>query len=62
MSFAYLPANVGFFLGAGLGSIVTQAGVFMVFPVAALLTALGLITLLFAARQDIAPAMAQAGA
>lgn len=56
MSFAYLPVNVGFFLGAGLGSIVTQAGVFTVFPVAAVMTALGLIALFFAARQEVSPA------
>jgi hypothetical protein len=50
MSFAYLPVNVGGILGPGLGSLITQAGVFMVFPAAALLTAVG-VGALFAARK-----------
>ena len=51
MSFAYLPVNMGFILGAGLGSVVTQGSLFNVFPVAAVLTALGLLALIYAARQ-----------
>lgn len=51
MSFAYLPVNVAVILGAALGSIVTQGSVFAIFPVAALLTAAGVVALLVAARQ-----------
>ena len=51
MSFAYLPVNVGGILGPGLGSLITQAGVFAVFPAAAVLTALGVGTLLAARKK-----------
>lgn len=51
MAFAFLPVNVGLLIGAVLGSFVTQASTFAVFPVAAVLTALGVLMLAFAARQ-----------
>ena len=50
MSFAYLPVNVGFMIGPAIGSVVTQATIFAVFPVAAILTALGVGALAIAAR------------
>ena len=52
MSFAYLPVNVGGILGPGLGSLVTQAGVFAVFPAAAVLTALGVGAMLSARKRQ----------
>jgi DHA1 family multidrug resistance protein-like MFS transporter len=55
MSFAYLPVNVGAIVGASVGSVITQVGVFTIFPVAAVLTALGVVSLVYAARKEIAP-------
>lgn len=51
MSFAYLPVNMGLFLGPTIGSLVTRGSVFAVFPTAAILTALGIVLLGFAARR-----------
>jgi MFS family permease len=53
MAFAYLPANVGFTLGAALGTQITQSSVFNVFPASALMTALGLLILYVAYRQPV---------
>jgi DHA1 family multidrug resistance protein-like MFS transporter len=53
MSFAYLPVNVGSIVGAGVGSVITQVGVFTIFPVAAVLTALGVVSLVYAARKEV---------
>ena len=57
MSFAYLPVNVGFMIGPAVGSVVTQASIFAVFPVAAVLTALGVGALAIAARVGRAQTM-----
>lgn len=54
MSFAYLPANVGFTMGAALGTLITKNSVFNVFPASALMTALGLLLLWAAYRQPVA--------
>jgi MFS family permease len=51
MSFAYLPVNVGFLVGPAIGSLVTRGSVFAVFPVAAVMTAVGLGALLLAERR-----------
>ncbi len=51
MSFAYLPVNVGFMVGPAIGSVVTRAGIFAVFPTAALLTILGIGMLRIASSQ-----------
>ena len=42
MSFAYLPVSVGFLAGPAIGSLATSGTVFAVFPLAAVLTALGI--------------------
>lgn len=57
MSLAYLPVNVGFMVGPAIGTAITQRSLFAVFPAAALLTMLGLATLLVAYRQgsDVSP-------
>jgi len=50
MSFAFLPINVGSFVGPAVGSIITRGSVFTVFPAAALSTAVGLWALAVASR------------
>lgn len=53
MSFAYLPVNVGSMIGPAIGSVVTRGSVFTVFPVAAVLTGLGVGALVVAERQRV---------
>jgi MFS family permease len=53
MSFAFLPVNIGVFLGPLIGSIVTRNTVFAAFPTAAILTALGLGLLVFAYKHKL---------
>jgi DHA1 family multidrug resistance protein-like MFS transporter len=55
MAFAYLPVNVGSIVGPGIGSLATRGSLFAVFPVAALLTALGVTMLFFARGQESKP-------
>jgi len=54
MTFAYLPANIGFVIGPGIGSAIASVDVFLVFPSAAVLTGLGLAAVIYAWRQPIA--------
>jgi MFS transporter, DHA1 family, multidrug resistance protein len=56
MTFAYLPTNVGFVIGPGIGSVVASVDVFLVFPTAAVLTALGLAAVIYAWRQPVSVA------
>jgi hypothetical protein len=56
MTFAYLPANIGFVVGPAIGSVIASVDVFLVFPAAALLTLLGLVAVILAWRQPIAAA------
>jgi len=51
MSFAYLPVNVGAVVGPAIGSLVTHGSVLAVFPMAALLTLLGIGLLAVAYRK-----------
>jgi len=53
MTFAYLPANMGFVIGPGIGSVIASVDVFLVFPAAAVLTAVGLSAVIFAWRQPV---------
>ncbi|HEV8469629.1 MAG TPA: MFS transporter [Candidatus Limnocylindria bacterium] len=53
MTFAYLPANMGFVIGPGIGSVIASVDVFLVFPAAAVLTAVGLFAVSFAWRQPM---------
>jgi MFS family permease len=53
MTFAYLPANVGFVIGPAIGSVIASADVFLVFPAAALLTVAGLGAVVYAWRQRV---------
>jgi MFS family permease len=45
MSFAYLPVNVGYMIGPAIGSVVAHGNLFMIFPIAAVFSALGLLVL-----------------
>lgn len=51
MSFAYLPVNLGSGVGPALGALVTGGSVLSVFPASAVITLLGIGTLLIARRQ-----------
>ena len=51
MTFGYLPTNVGFIIGPAIGSAVATVDVFLVFPAAAALTALGVAAVAYAYRQ-----------
>lgn len=53
MSFAYMPVNIGFMIGAAVGTRITQTSLFNIFPAAALFTALGLMALVIAYRQQV---------
>ncbi len=50
MTFAFLPANMGSFVGPAIGAVITRGTVYAVFPAGAVLTLLG-IGLLLAARR-----------
>jgi DHA1 family multidrug resistance protein-like MFS transporter len=61
MTFAYLPVNVGFAVGPGIGAVITRGSIFTVFPAAAVMTLLGIVALALAARQPVpAPALSEA--
>jgi len=53
MTFAYLPANIGFVIGPAFGSVIASVDVFLVFPAAAGLTILGLAAVIYALRQPV---------
>jgi DHA1 family multidrug resistance protein-like MFS transporter len=55
MSFAYLPVNLGFFLGPALGSLLVGFNLFAIFPAAFIFSGLGWLTLA-RARREPAPA------
>jgi DHA1 family multidrug resistance protein-like MFS transporter len=52
MSFAYMPVNFGFMVGAAVGSRITQSSLFNIFPAAALFTLFGLLLLRIAYRHS----------
>ena len=51
MAFAYVPVNVGFLVGAALGTLVTGRDIFVIFPITAAVTALGTVALVIAGRR-----------
>ncbi len=53
MAFAFLPVNLGVFVGPAIGSVVTKSSVFTVFPVAAVITIISLGALVFASRKPL---------
>ncbi|HET6486747.1 MAG TPA: MFS transporter, partial [Spirochaetia bacterium] len=50
MSFAYLPVNLGIFVGPAIGSALSRMNVKLVFPTAAVLTGIGILVLIGTAR------------
>jgi len=54
MTFAYLPLNLGFVAGPGLGALIVSRDVFGIFPTATVFELAGVILLAYAARQRIA--------
>jgi MFS family permease len=54
MTFAYLPLNLGFVAGPGLGALIVSRDVFGIFPAATAFELCGVGLLLYAARQRIA--------
>jgi MFS transporter, DHA1 family, multidrug resistance protein len=54
MTFAYLPVNVGFIAGPGLGALIVSRDVFGIFPAATAFELAGVLLLAFAARRRIA--------
>jgi predicted MFS family arabinose efflux permease len=59
MTFSYLPVNVGFALGPTLGAIVARSsGLPAIFPLAAVVTLVGIGALVVARRQPLEPAVA----
>jgi len=53
MSFSYLPVVIGSTVGPAIGSLVTGTNIFAVFPIAAVLTAVGLLVLFLSYRQAV---------
>ena len=55
MTFSYLPVNVGFAVGPTLGALVagTPLGLLAIFPLAAVVTAIGIGALAVARRQPV---------
>jgi DHA1 family multidrug resistance protein-like MFS transporter len=53
MSFAYLPANLGYFFGPSVGSQLAKLDLFYIFPVACALTVLGIMVLNVARKQPV---------
>jgi MFS family permease len=54
MTFAYLPLNLGFIVGPGLGAFIVSRDVFGIFPAATMLELLGVLLLANAARRSVA--------
>jgi MFS transporter, DHA1 family, multidrug resistance protein len=53
MSFAYLPTNLGTIVGPAIGTLVTRASVFAVFPATAGLMLIGVVMLVYARRRGV---------
>jgi MFS family permease len=54
MTFAYLPLNLGFIVGPGLGALIVGRDPFLIFPAAALFELAGVAMLAYAARRSVA--------
>ena len=54
MTFAYLPLNLGFIVGPGIGAIIVSRDIFAIFPAALVLELIGVVLLAFAARRRTA--------
>ena len=54
MTFAYLPLNLGFIVGPGLGALLVSRDAFSIFPAAAMFELAGVGLLAYAARRRVA--------
>jgi len=54
MTFAYLPLNLGFIVGPGLGAFIVSRDVFAMFPAAAAFELVGVLLLVYASRKGMA--------
>ncbi len=54
MTFAYLPLNLGFIAGPGLGALIVTRDVFGIFPAATAFELAGVLLLVYAARKRVA--------
>jgi MFS family permease len=54
MTFAYLPLNLGFIVGPGLGALIVSRDVFGIFPAATAFELAGVVLLAYAARRSVA--------
>src|SRR5438132_12717945 len=54
MTFAYLPLNLGFIAGPGIGALIASRDTFLIFPAAMLFTLAGVGALAYAARRSTA--------
>jgi len=53
MTFAYLPVNLGFVAGPGIGALIVSRDVFGIFPAAAIFELIGVGLLAYAARRGV---------
>ena len=53
MTFAYLPLNLGFILGPGIGAVLVSRDIFSIFPAATLFELSGVAALAYAARRRV---------
>ena len=54
MTFAYLPLNLAFIAGPGLGALIASRDIFLIFPAAMLFTFAGVAALSYASRRSTA--------
>ena len=54
MTFAYLPLNLAFIAGPGIGALIASRDIFLIFPAAMLFTLAGVGALAYAARRSTA--------
>src|SRR5438874_1605537 len=54
MTFAYLPLNLGFIVGPGLGAIIVSRDIFGIFPAATAFELAGVAAIAYAARKRVA--------
>jgi len=52
MTFAYLPLNLAFIAGPGIGTLIASRDIFLIFPAAMLFTLAGVVALAYAARRS----------
>ena len=53
MTFAYLPLNLGFIVGPGLGALIVSRDIFGIFPAATAFELAGVAAIAYAARKRV---------